>query len=106
MNAWSQTVRILALSSVEFELAAVVRAATGVGLQPILSDFGLCCTDSGQGEVRHFAIGDLWVQHHSVKSRASKMLGLENSSVPQTKYLEPELFWRHTKACNWVLVGG
>ena len=38
VKAWSKT-----LSSGEFELAAVVRAASeGLGLQSILSDFDLC----------------------------------------------------------------
>ena len=76
VKAWSQTMGILALSSVEFELTAVVRAATeGVGLQPLLSDFGLCSTDSAK-ESTTFSFGDLWVQHHvrSRKMRVSKML--------------------------------
>ena len=42
MKARSKTMGVLALSSGESELAAVVRAATGLGLQSILSDFDLC----------------------------------------------------------------
>ena len=43
MKAWSKTMGILALSSGESELAAVVRAGTeGVGLKSILSNFDLC----------------------------------------------------------------
>ena len=42
VKAWSKTMGVLALSSGESELAAVVRAATEVmGLQPILKDFCL-----------------------------------------------------------------
>ena len=43
VKAWSKTMGVLALSSGESELAAVVRAATeGLGLQSILIDFDLC----------------------------------------------------------------
>ena len=43
MKAWSKFWGVLALSSGESELAAVVRAATkGLGSQSILSDFDLC----------------------------------------------------------------
>ena len=73
MKAWSKTMGVLALSSGESELAAVVRAATEVmGLQSILKDFCLRghvaiesdATALGLGTVRHLAVGDLWVQHH------------------------------------------
>ena len=43
MKAWSKTMGVLALSSGDSELAAVVRAATeGMGLQSIVNDFDLC----------------------------------------------------------------
>ena len=43
VKAWPKTMGVLALSSGESGLAAVVRAATeGLGLQSILSDFDLC----------------------------------------------------------------
>ena len=85
-----KTMGVLALSSSESELAAVVRAATeGLGLQSILSDFDLCGhaaskSDAtaaigmvhrlGLGRVRHLAV----VQRHvrSGKIRVSKMSGL------------------------------
>ena len=75
--AWSNTMGVLALGSGEFELAAVLRAATeGLGLRSILSDFDLCGhvtikSDAtaaigtvhplGLGKVRHPAVGDFWV---------------------------------------------
>ena len=122
VKAWSKTMGVLAWSSGESELAAVVRAATeGMGLQSILNDFCSCGhvaikSDAtaaieivhrlGLGKVRHLAVGDLWVQHHvrSGKIQVSKMSGLENPSDAQTKYLGPEPLLRHTKACNWVPV--
>ena len=43
VKTWSKTMGVLALSSGESELAAVVRAATeGMGLQSIVDDFCLC----------------------------------------------------------------
>ena len=121
VTAWSKTTGVLALSSGESELAAVVRAATeGLGLQSILRDPDLCGhvaikSDAtaigmvhrlGSGKVRHLAVGDLWIQHHvrSGKIRVSKMSGLENPSDAQTKYLGSEPLLRHTKACNWAPV--
>ena len=80
VKVWSKTMAVLALSSGESELAAVVRAATeGMELQSILNDFCLCghvaiesdATSAigmvhrlGFGKFRHLAVGDLWVQHH------------------------------------------
>ena len=79
VKARPKTMEVLALSSGESELAAVVRAATeGLGLQSILGDFDLCGhvavkSDAtaaigmvhrlGFGKVRHLAVGDLWIQH-------------------------------------------
>ena len=103
VKAWSKTMGVLALSSGESELAAVVRASIeGLGLQSILSDLDLCGhvaikSDAtaaigmvhplGSGKVRQLAVGDLWIQHHvrSGKIRVSKMSGLENPSDAQTK---------------------
>ena len=124
MKAWSRTMGVLALSSGESELAAVVRAATeGLGLQSILNNFDLCGhvaikSDAtaaigmvrrlGLGKVRLLAVRDSWVRHHvrSVKIRVSKTSGLENPSDAQTKYLGPEPLLRHTKACFWAPVDG
>ena len=113
---------VLALSSGESELAAVVRAATEcLGLQSLLSDFDWCGhvamkSDAtaaigmvhrfGLGKVRHLAVGDFWVQHHVRLGKirvSNKMSGLENPSDAQTKYLGPEPLLRQTKkACNWA----
>ena len=74
------------------------------GLQSVLNDFCLrghvaIRSDAtaaigmvhrlGSGNVRHFTVGDLWVQHHarSGNIRVSKMSGLENPSDAQTKCL-------------------
>ena len=100
---------VLALSSGESELAAVVRAATEcLGSQSILSDFVLwghvaIKSDAtaamemvhrlGLGKVRLLAVGDLWIQHHvrSGKIRAS-MSRLENPSGVQSKSVDGEVY--------------
>ena len=105
VKACSKTLGVLALSSGESELAAVVRAATeGLGLQSILNDFCLCGhvaieSDAtaaigtvhrlGLGKVRHLAIGDLWVQHHF----------RENSSFQNVRTGESE---RCTNQVSWA----
>ena len=124
VKALSKTMGILALGGGDSELAAVVRAATEkMGLQSMLSDFSLCghvatMTDATAAigivhrlrvrKVRHLAVGDPWVQHHVRwgKIRFSHLSGSENPSDAQTKCLGPEPLLRHTKTCNWALVGG
>ena len=75
---WSKTMAILALSSAESELAAIVKASgEGIGIQSMLLDFGVTtklvvrsdataaigiCKRAGLGRVRHLATGDLWIQ--------------------------------------------
>ena len=122
MKAWSKTMGVLALSSGESELAAVVegsngRNGTAVNFERVFlvamwqsdltqpQQLGMV-HQLGLGKVRHLAVGDLWVQHHarSGKIRVSKMSGLDNPSDAQTKYLGPEPLLRHTKTCNWVPV--
>ena len=78
LKAWSKTQPLIALSSGESELGAVVRAsAEALGLKAVLADFGIdvgisLSTDAtaaigivhrqGLGRVRHLACADLWVQ--------------------------------------------
>ena len=105
VKAWSKMIGVLALSSGESELAAVVRAATeGLGLQSILSDFDLSGhvaikSDAtaaigmdhrfGLGKSSTHGCGDLWFQHHvrSGKIRVSKMSGFEIPSDARTEVL-------------------
>ena len=78
IKAWSKTMDILALSSGEAELGALVKACSeGLGMKSLLNDFGInvqlkILSDStaaigmvrrlGLGRVRHLACADLWVQ--------------------------------------------
>ena len=75
LESWSKTMAIIALSSGESELGAVIRGTTeAIGIQSILADFGkkVCLRLSsdataaiglakreGLGRVRHIATADL-----------------------------------------------
>ena len=78
LKAWSKTMEILALSSGESELGAMVKGCTeAMGIQSLLADFDIpvqlkVLSDStaaigmvkrlGLGRVRHLATADLWIQ--------------------------------------------
>ena len=78
LKSWSKTMEIIALSSGESELCAVVRGATeAMGVQACLQDFGHQTTIQirsdataaigmvkrlGLGRVRHLSVADLWIQ--------------------------------------------
>ena len=78
VKCYSKTMAILALSSGESELAAVVKGAgEGLGFQSSLRDFNLdiplelhsdataaigMCKREGLGRVRHLSTSDLWIQ--------------------------------------------
>ena len=88
LKAWSRTQSLIALSSGESELAAVTKAAAeALGIQSVLSDFGVSvkieihsdataaigiCKRQGLGRVRHLATADLWVPQ-KVRSRELKL---------------------------------
>ena len=104
LKAWSRTQTLIALSSGESELAAATKAAAeALGIQSVLSDFGVStrieihsdataaigiCRRQGLGRVRHLATADLWVQQ-KVRARELKLFklpGKENPSDLMTKY--------------------
>ena len=110
VKAWSKTVGVLALSSGESDLAAVVRAATeGMGQQSILNDFCLCghvairsdavarqsgrSTGSDLEKVRHLAVGDWWVQHHARSGKHSSFL---NVRAGQSERCTNQVSWAGT----------
>ena len=78
IKAWSKTMEILALSSGESELGAMVKGCTeGLGVKSLLADFDISVqvkilSDStaaigmvkrlGLGRVRHLTVSDLWIQ--------------------------------------------
>ena len=96
---------VIALSSGESELCAVVRGATeAIGVQACLKDFGQEVTihiksDAtaaigmvkrlGLGRVRHLSVADLWIQQRMRKGGMgmSKWPGVQNPADMMTKYL-------------------
>ena len=78
LETWSKTQLVIALSTGEAELAAIVKGWTeALGVKSLLADFGVrirlkICSDAsaaigmvsreGFGKVRHLAVADLWVQ--------------------------------------------
>ena len=78
VKSYSKTMAILALSSGESELAAVVKGADeGLGFQSSLQDFDITlplevhsdatatigmCKSEGLGSVRHLSTSDSWIQ--------------------------------------------
>ena len=97
---------IIALSSGESEVSAVVRGTTeAMGIQAILRDFGQDVTISlksdataaigiaarqGLGRIRHIAVADLWIQQRMKAGdfKAFKVPGKENVSDLMTKALD------------------
>ena len=105
VKTWAKTQPVLALSTGEAELAAVVKAsAEALGMQSVLRDLGhevelTVRSDAtaaigmvrreGLGRVRHLAVADLWVQQKSQEKaiKYSKIDGKQNPSDMLTKGL-------------------
>ena len=103
MKTWSKTQPIVALSTGESELAAVVRAsAEGLGTRSVLADFGYhvkvrvesdatvaigIVRRQGLGRVRHLAVADLWVQQRAQNGEVEylKVDGKQNPADLMTK---------------------
>ena len=99
VKSWSKTLSTLALSSGESELAALAKGtAEGLGIQSILSDFGIrieiqihsdataaigIAGRQGLGRIRHVAVADLWVQQRLKAGdfKVFKVNGLDNISI-------------------------
>jgi hypothetical protein len=105
IKTWSKTQPILALSTGESELAAVVRAAAeGLVIRSLLADVGHQVevkieSDAtaaigrvkrqGLEKVRHLAVVDLWIQQRVAMGDlvCSKIAGTENPADMMTKGL-------------------
>ena len=115
---------ILALSSAESELAAVVRGTTeGMGIQAILQDFNHNVSlhirsDAtaaigmvkrlGLGRVRHLSVADLWVQQRLRQGglTLSKWPGTMNPSDALTKNLGRKDIDRYLEDISYQKMGG
>jgi len=102
---WSATLKTIALSSGEAELAALVKAAgEALGLKSLYADLGIeadidlhadssaalgICHRSGVGRVRHLDVAQLWIQERVKMSdfRLHKCLGIQNPADVLTKHV-------------------
>ena len=113
IKSWSSTQSVIALSSGEAELYALVKGASQtLGLISMAGDFGITlngrvhtdssaavgiCTRKGLGKVRHIKVQYLWLQD-TIKQKElglSKIPGVDNPSDILTKYLDAATMNRH-----------
>jgi hypothetical protein len=103
LKTWSKTQSVIALSSGEAELGAIVKSsAEALGLKSLLADFGIWVTlavksdasaaigmvkREGLGKVRHLAVADLWIQQRRAAGEIlyEKTDGLTNPADMMTK---------------------
>ena len=113
IKTWAKTLPILALSTGEAELTAVVKGTTeALGLKALVEDLGEEIKVSvksdataaigivgrvGLGKVRHLCVSDLWVQQAARSGRVSysKIPGQLNPADLFTKALDKETLERH-----------
>ena len=124
IKTYSKQQKVVALSSAEAELYAMVLAsAETIAVQAYAADLGIqlggeLYTDSsaalgiakraGIGKVRHLRTQGLWVQEVRVSGRIvyKKVLGEKNPSDLLTKYMAADLSMRHLTAINAGFVNG
>ena len=113
LKTWSKTQSVIALSTGEAELAAIVKGSTeAMGMKSLLMDFGIyvdvhVCSDAsaaigmvmreGLGKVRHLAVADLWVQHKRDSGEIvySKINGDSNPADMLTRGVNGEKLQRY-----------
>ena len=118
IKTWSNTQKVVALSSGEAELMGILRGTSeALGLQSIATDLGISlevsvhadssaaigiCRRTGIGKVRHLATGQLWAQERlrAGAFRLYKILGTHNPGDLLTKHLTAELMNRHVEALH------
>ena len=116
IKSWSSTQPVIALSSGEAELYALVKGASqATGLMSMLFDYGLelgakVCIDSsaalgiahrvGLGKTRHIDVQYLWIQEKVSNKELSvtKVRTEDNPADILTKYLKSETLLKHTEA--------
>jgi hypothetical protein len=121
---WSKTQSVVALSSAESELYAIVKASAEVlGLRSTFQDIGLNFASTiysdataalgiiqreGLGRIRHIDCGYLFVQNLNAEKiiRYAKVLGTENPADLGTKGLKDELLKKHTQFSRAELTDG
>ena len=124
IKSWAKNQGLVALSSAESELYAVVKAtAEGVGIQSIMKDLGQIVEGhvwadasaalgivnrKGLGKVRHLDTNYLWIQDVAARKAMSfnKVLGTANPADLFTKYLDGTPIAKHSMEMRCEHVGG
>jgi hypothetical protein len=124
LKTWSKTQTVIALSTGEAELAAIVKGSTeALGIKSLLEDFGISvsltiCSDAsaaigmvgreGLGKVRHLAVADLWVQAKRASGELSfvKVDGASNPSDALTKGISGDKLARDIAQLGFVRLDG
>jgi hypothetical protein len=119
LKTWSKTQSVIALSSGEAELAAMIRGATeAMGMQSVLKDFGIwvklvirsdasaaigMVKREGLGKVRHLAVADLWIQEKRARGEMTfeKVDGEANPADMMTKGVNGEKIERFCKVLGF-----
>ena len=120
IKGWSTTQSVIALSSGEAELYALVKgAAQTLGIMAMAQDFGIeinggirsdssaaigITSRQGLGKLRHINVQYLWVQE-KIKSnelKLDKVAGVDNPADLFTKYLDAETILKHLTCMNLV----
>ena len=124
VKGYSKTLPVIALSSGEAELGAVMRGtAEAKGMKTLLADLDMdvdleVMSDAtaaigitnrlGLGKVRHLAVCDLWVQQ-TARNREVKYLRVDGSSNPSdilTKPVPQEVMHKHLIGISVHIKGG
>ncbi len=124
LKAWSSTQAVLALSSAEAELYALVKGSSMVlGLMSLLRDLGQCvdgrvhCDSSaalgivqrrGLGKLRHLNVQYLWLQERARERDLviQKIAGEINPADLMTKHLDEGTLWRHLLRLDYFRLDG
>ena len=124
LKSWAKTLPILALSSGEAELMAVVKGTTeALGLQALFSDLGMekkiavrsdataaigIVSRIGLGKVRHLSVSDLWIQQAARQGRVeyTKIPGEINPADMFTKAVDEKTMKRHSERIGQISLAG
>ena len=124
LKTWSKTKSVVALSTGEAELGAIVKSSTeALGLKSLLADFGIWVTTAvnsdasavigmvkreGLGKVRHLAVADLWVQQRRATGEIlyEKSDGFTNPADIMTKSVGGDTILKFLESLGFQKRGG
>lgn len=121
IKTWSSTQQIIALSTAEAELYALIKCACQcIGIISLAADFGVelkatVMTDAsaalgisqrrGLGKFRHIDVQWLWIQErlHRGELKAQKIAGKENPADLMTKHLTADEMTKHVEVLGYEM---